>query len=266
LELEGNDLNSPTNPGGCSEDNLSFFDDIHLEYVESSQNFGGNYHNYVYKTLKSMIDLRKFNYESILEEKCLLLPEKHNFNKKTLILDLDETLVHADFDNNYKNHDHVISFNYAGNEIYVPIFIRPGLFQFLSSLSKIFEIFVFTASKKEYADSVLNFLDPESKFIKHRFYREHCICIKNKFYIKDLRIFLNRKIENIILVDNSLYSFTNQLLNGVLINSFYNDREDRELLNLQSYLQTYLFNVNDVREINEKIFNFKTIMEELCSS
>jgi CTD small phosphatase-like protein 2 len=133
--------------------------------------------------------------------------------------------------------------------------------EFLEKASKQFEIFVFTASLKVYADAVLNFLDPDGRIFKKRFYRENCIRIGNKAYVKDLRIFANRKLENVILVDNSMYSFTNQLSNGVLINSFYNDKEDRELFNLLNYLENFLKDAGDVRLINDNIFSFKAILE-----
>lgn len=209
-----------------------------------------------------MLPLKKLNYSEILDQKKLTLPELSQKEKKTLILDLDETLIHADFDNTYSNHDCVVYFKYFDDEVSVPIFIRPGLNQFLEKISENFEILIFTASIKEYADAVLNQLDPENKYFKQRFYRHNCICVKNKVFIKDLRIFENRKQENLIMVDNSLYSFTNQMSNGVLINSFYNDKNDSELLNLLNYLQNYLQNISDVRSINEKIFNFNSIIDE----
>lgn len=239
------------------------FDNVDMDYIEASQNVQGNYHNYVYKCLKSIAPLKRLSFSDAIEEKMLYLPET---KQKTLILDLDETLIHADFDNRLVGHDHLITFKYEDYEVSVPIFIRPGLFEFLEAVSETYEVFVFTASKKEYADAVLNFLDPENRFFKQRFYRENCISIKNRVYIKDLRIFLNRKQENIIMVDNSLYSTTNQISNGVLINSFYNDKEDKELLNLLNYLQNFLLNVPDVRSMNEKIFNFSSILDEFAQN
>jgi CTD small phosphatase-like protein 2 len=230
--------------------------------VESSQNFQGNYHNYVYKTLKSILPLKKLNYSSLINEKKINLPQLTSSEKKTLILDLDETLIHADFDNNYPEHDSTVSFKYNDEDVTVNLLIRPGVEEFLKNISENFEIFIFTASIKEYADAVLNHLDPENKYFKFRFYRQNCISVKNKIFIKDLRIFGNRKQENLIMVDNSLYSFTNQISNGVLINSFYNDKEDKELFNLMAYLKNYLQNIGDVRSINEKIFNFNSIIDE----
>jgi CTD small phosphatase-like protein 2 len=183
-------------------------------------------------------------------------------NKKTLILDLDETLIHADFDVNWSEHDHTVYFHYEGHQVSVPIIIRPGVFQFLEKIAEIFEIYIFTASKKEYADAILNFLDPENKIFAKRFYREHCINFKNRIFIKDMRIFADRKPENLIILDNSLYSFSNQLSNGILINSFYSDKDDRELFNVFNYLEQYLQNADDVRVINEQIFNFNLILKE----
>lgn len=241
---------------------------IPFEYVESSLNFQGNYHNYVYKTLKSILHLKQYDYNEQLESKRVYLPELEtgSVNKKTLILDMDETLIHADFDYNYENPDRIATFHHEELDVSVPIYMRPGLFKFLETVSENFEILVFTASMKEYADSVLNMLDPENKFFKQRFYRHNCICVKNRVYIKDLRIFANRKPENIIMVDNSMYSFTNQISNGVLINSFYNDKEDKELFNLLNYLLNYLQNISDVRSVNDKVFHFNSIIDDLIKS
>jgi Dullard-like phosphatase family protein len=239
---------------------------IDFEYVESSQNFQGNYHNYVYKALKSIAEIRKLDFSGIISEKSVALMDQHErVKKKTLVLDLDETLIHADFDGNFPNPDNVVTFKYDDYDVSVPIFIRPGLTEFLTTVNEHFELAVFTASRREYADAVLNFLDPENKFFKQRFYRENCICVKGRVFVKDLRMFSNRKEENIVMVDNSMYSFGNQLSNGVLINSFYNDRTDRELINLLNYLQNYLLTVPDVRSVNEQVFNFSSTLEEISN-
>jgi len=228
--------------------------------VESSFNIQGNYQNYVTQVIRSLSPLIKIDFTSLIQERLVLLPEYNK--KKTLLLDLDETLIHADFDERFDSHHQKIFFMYQEEEISVDIFIRPGVHEFLKRCSEIFEIFIFTASKKEYADAVINFLDPEKKIIKHRLYRDSCISINNKTYLKDLRIFVNRKQENLILVDNNFYSFSNQPKNGILINSFYNDEKDQELINLLNYLENYLLTSKDIRQVNEQIFNFSGLMEQ----
>jgi Dullard-like phosphatase family protein len=261
-------LHNPKQKENFAQFGSKYFENLStdIEYVESSQNSQGNYHNYVSKTLKSIIPIRKLNFLDILDEKKIIFSDYENNSKKILILDLDETLIHADFELTFSEHDHVVTFEYEGYEMDVPIILRPGLFQFLQNVSEIFDVFVFTASKREYADAVLNYLDPHRQIFKKRFYRENCINIKNKIYIKDLRMFVNCKQENIVIVDNSLYSFANQLSNGVLINSFYNDKSDRELFSVFNYLQHYVSNSNDLRSMNEKIFNFNFILEEYANN
>jgi Dullard-like phosphatase family protein len=228
--------------------------------VESSFNFQGNYQNYITKVIRSLPPLFKIDYDELVQQRLVLLPEYNK--KKTLILDLDETLIHADFEEQYVNHDYRVNFDYKDEKVSVDIFVRPGVTEFLERMSHIYEIFLFTASKKEYADACLKVIDPNGTIFKHRLYRDSCIPINNKTYIKDLRIFVNRKQENLILVDNSFYSFSNQPKNGVLINSFYNNEDDKELLNLLNYLENYLHPSTDIRVVNEQIFNFSGLIDQ----
>ena len=92
-------------------------------------------------------------------------PEKINKNKKTLILDLDETLVHSSFypfnseEENNINPD--IFFTILFNNKYYDVFVllRPYFHEFLNKMNKIFNIYIFTASIKEYAEPLLIKLD-----------------------------------------------------------------------------------------------------------
>ena len=84
-----------------------------------------------------------------------------------------------------------------------------------------------------------------------------------ELYIKDLRIFICLKnMEDIIILDNSLFSFANQLNNGKLITSFFDDKEDSFLYNLIEYLE-YIKNEKDIREINKESFRFEQIKEDI---
>ena len=71
-------------------------------------------------------------------------------------------------------------------------------------------------------------IDPERRY--PRLYRQHCIKTNEGVYIKDLRVVRNRKLKDIILVDNAVYSFGFQLTNGVPILPFYENKSDRELV------------------------------------
>jgi CTD small phosphatase-like protein 2 len=78
-------------------------------------------------------------------------------------------------------------------------------------------------------------------------YRQHCFLTPENYYVKDLRIIGNRPMKDIVLVDNSVYSFAYQLSNGVPIVPFYRQPpQDEEMLHLIYYL-TCLAQVDDVR-------------------
>jgi len=77
----------------------------------------------------------------------------------------------------------------------------------LQYLSTMFEIVVFTAGEKEYADTILDFMDGDRLIIKHRLYRQHCVSPARGIYVKDLRVIADRDLKDVILVDNSIVSF-----------------------------------------------------------
>lgn len=77
-----------------------------------------------------------------------------------------------------------------------------------------------------------------------------------------MRIFKNRNLDDIVILDNSIFSFANQLGNGILINSFYNQKDDNELSYILDYLENYIISCEDVRIVNESIFNFERICSE----
>ena len=115
--------------------------------------------------------------------------------------------------------------------------MRPYCIDVLEKLSTFYEILVFTAGEQEYADHILDYIDPDHKIFTRRLYRQDCIKVEN-FYVKDLDIILDRSKENMIIVDNSIVSFAFDLNNGVPINSFLGtEKEDKELLFLYSFLE-----------------------------
>lgn len=107
----------------------------------------------------------------------------------------------------------------------------------LKELNQYFEIIVFTASHSCYANKVLDYLDPHKQYIHHRLFRDNCIQTQEGVFIKDLRIFNNRNLEDLVLVDNAAYSFGYQLENGVPIIPFYSNKNDQELKHLIGYLK-----------------------------
>ena len=261
--------------------------------VEAKDNHPENYSQYLAKTLTHLSQIKDINFEYALEDgKIKEGVPNLSFDKKILLLDLDETLIHADFDEEFSKdeYDKIIKFK-AKNEVEdekrekniedsdstscclseaedddihtVGIFVRNGVKDFLEEVNKYFEVGIFTASVKEYADAVISFLDPENKLIKFRLYRNNCINFNDWFTVKDLRIFNNVDLKKIVLLDNSMYSFASQINNGILINTFINDKSDNELYNALEYLIKYIYPAEDIRDVNERFFSFQQIMNDI---
>ena len=274
---------------------------IEFNPLGSRENYPGNYDNYIQTSLTHISQLRKIRFDYALSNKKNYegVPDYTNKikpDKKILLIDLDETLIHSDFNLEYLNdkkvkYDTIIKFkdtesdfeeNYEDyydmrrkklkhelfneeKEYKVGVFIRKGAKEFLTEVSKYFVVGIFTASVKAYADAVIDYLDPNKNLIQFRLYRNNCINVNDKIFVKDLRIIKGIDIKDIILLDNSIYSFSAQINNGILVNSFFNDKNDIELYNVLGYLLNFLVKAEDVRVVNEQFFNFDKIINELSA-
>lgn len=181
--------------------------------------------------------------------------------EKTLILDMDETMIATKFiGKNTANFTSDFSIEFSGQEIKVSL--RPYLHEMLDKLSQIYEIIAFTAGVQEYADQILDKIEEKKKYFKKRMYRDTCIKC-DQFYIKDLDVIMDRKKENIIIVDNSIVSFAFDLANGVPINSYMgNDPNDKDLLYLYSFLEQAFYD-SDVRKSLDESFKLRYILTSI---
>ncbi|XP_024989752.1 CTD small phosphatase-like protein 2 isoform X2 [Cynara cardunculus var. scolymus] len=184
----------------------------------------------------------------------VLLPKQtRSCPPTTLVLDLDETLVHSTLEPcDDADFTFSVNFNLEDHKVYVRC--RPYLKEFMERVASLFEIIIFTASQSIYAEQLLNVLDPKRKVFRHRVYRESCVFLEGN-YLKDLSV-LGRDLSRVVMIDNSPQAFGFQIDNGIPIESWFDDRSDQELLSLLPFLES-LVGVEDVRPFIAKKFNLR---------
>jgi Dullard-like phosphatase family protein len=201
----------------------------------------------------------------IIEKKILPADTwSHSGDKKLVVFDLDETLVHCITDNIEKADKIITVMLNTGEEIKAGVNIRPHAVECLKELREYFDLMVFTASDENYANKVIDLLDPDNTIFTKRLFRSSCIRTDVNLFVKDLRI-LNRDLRSVIIVDNSIFSFASQLDNGIPIIPFYDDKEDRILPKIKDYLLS-LKDLDDFRVINEKTFSLTQLYKLNISS
>ena len=89
---------------------------------------------------------------------------KYPIKKKTLILDLDETLVHSSMRPFQRCADITLPINYNGKNIFIYVLRRPFLDKFLEEMSLLYEIIIFTASLADYSEPLLDIIHFHSFF------------------------------------------------------------------------------------------------------
>ncbi|KAK3749187.1 hypothetical protein QZH41_010378 [Actinostola sp. cb2023] len=154
--------------------------------------------------------------------------------KKTLVLDLDETLVHAHHDG-------------------VPVLLLLVMVDILR-VSQWYNLVVFTASTEQYGSAVTDHLDNNRGILNRRYFRQHCslqpfhqgyslyVC-----YVKELSKVCD-DLSSVFILDNSPEAYSYNLDNAIAIKSWFADPSDTALLNLLPMLDALRF-VSDVRSI-----------------
>lgn len=173
-----------------------------------------------------------------------LIPTKPS--KKTLILDLDETLIHSLSKGGKMSSGHMVEVKLGTHAILYYVHKRPFCDQFLQRVCDWYNVVIFTASVQEYADPVIDWLEQDRKYFKARYYRQHCT-FRYGAYMKDLSV-AEPDLSKAIIVDNSPLSYRLNEENAVPIEGWISDPSDRDLLYLIPVLQG-LHLVHDVRSL-----------------
>lgn len=173
-----------------------------------------------------------------------------SYRKKLLILDLDETLIHAS--------DHQLDYPYDFFFENFFLYKRPFLEEFLSFCRRHFHVAVWTSSSPEYASRVVENIFVKDYPLKFVWTREQCTLIANPYensqpFIKNLKKVKRRGflLEEILMVDDTPSKLSKNYGNLIRVNAFTGDRYDRELQLLIKYLKQ-LRSVENVRTLEKR--------------
>ncbi|KAM3444167.1 hypothetical protein MY4824_000056 [Beauveria thailandica] len=181
--------------------------------------------------------------------------------QKTLILDLDETLIHSMSKGGRLNSGHMVEVRLntaslglgaggnagmAQHPILYWVNKRPYCDEFLRRVCKWYNLVVFTASVQEYADPVIDWLESERKYFSARYYRQHCT-YRQGAYIKDLSS-VEPDLSKVMILDNSPLSYLFHEDNAIPIQGWINDPTDNDLMHLVPMLEGLQY-VHDVRAL-----------------
>jgi Dullard-like phosphatase family protein len=172
-------------------------------------------------------------------------PSPERGNQKTLVLNLEETLVHV---STFPPHPDV-QFIEVGSPPFT-VLLRPGLEDFLKCVLFNFDVFVFTNGEKDYVDTILDEILPEVD-ISHRLYRNSCQ-LKRGNVFKDLDI-LKRNLKKVILFDDKVATAKIYPNNSVQILSWQGTPEDNNLLNWLVPILERCLTTDNVRDIISNI-------------
>ncbi|KAF2467049.1 uncharacterized protein BDR25DRAFT_235686 [Lindgomyces ingoldianus] len=179
-------------------------------------------------------------------------------HQKTLIIDLDETLIHSMAKGGRYTTGHMVEVKLQqpvglggtmiGPQVPILYYVhkRPHCDEFLKKVCKWYNLIVFTASVQEYADPVIDWLEVERKYFTGRYYRQHCT-FRNGAYIKDLAQ-VEPDLSKVMIIDNSPMSYIFHEDNAIPIEGWINDPTDNDLLHLIPLLEGLQY-VTDVRAL-----------------
>ncbi|KAL4785336.1 hypothetical protein BJX76DRAFT_347110 [Aspergillus varians] len=154
-------------------------------------------------------------------------------DRKCLVLDLDETLVHSSF-KVLERADFTIPVEIEGQYHNIYVIKRPGVDQFMKRVGELYEVVVFTASVSKYGDPLLDQLDIHG-VVHHRLFRDSCYNHQGN-YVKDLSQ-VGRDLRDTIIIDNSPTSYIFHPQHAIPISSWFSDAHDNELLDLIPVLE-----------------------------
>ena len=163
-----------------------------------------------------------------------------------LVLDIDETLVHSEpivtggrqTAAANKLFDNTLRFpNPNGSCDIYGVTYRPFMHDFIHRMSQLYDLAVYTASSRDYADAIMDTIDPNRCIFCARLCRENCLPVAG-MNIKNMSNFDGK---DVFIVDNLIYSYAFHMDQGIPICAFVDDPIDVELQDLAEILENLPF-------------------------
>ena len=220
--------------------------------MEYSKNMSVGICNYfdVIRTLPQLTD------KDVADKKVFLPIKRLTSTGKTIFINLDGTLITAlgrkPISPVWKE---VSYFSLITNDWELKyVKMRPGVKTLLKELYPLYEIVVFTSAEKSYAREIIEkVIDPGQKLIGHLLTKEHCVKV-GRYYIKDLRVIANREMQNMMILDHSIVSFSAQVNNGVRVSPFKGNNSDAALFPIINFLKQLALAPDVRKEIRRTFF------------
>lgn len=183
--------------------------------------------------------------------------------KKILVLDLDETLIHSHHDGLVRltvkpgtPPDFILRVEIERHPVRFYVYKRPHVDYFLNVVSQWYDLVVFTASMEIYGAAVADKLDNNRGILSRRYYRQHCT-LDIGSYTKDLSAICG-DLSKIFILDNSPGAYKGYPENAIPIKSWFSDPSDTALLNLLPFLDSLRF-CSDVRSVlSRNLHNYRS--------
>ena len=233
-------------------------DDINIYDYYKNNNVINNKERYInaINNNDNQLKYRDFSLSINKNHNQFFLPPIKNGYKYTLVLDLDETLIYC----RKENKNNIKIYNNLNDNLLInkkTLIFRPGLFEFLHKMKRIYELVLFSFGTCDYVNSIVNKIENKEKFFEYILYRHHATYNDN-IYIKNLSL-LGRDLKSIIIVDDLPQVFKLHKNNGICIKPFYGDTiGDRNTLKiLGEVLQKIRFDAEESGDIRESLKKHK---------
>jgi RNA polymerase II subunit A small phosphatase-like protein len=176
-----------------------------------------------------------------------------------LILDLDETLLHASEGLLGRFPDFQMG--------YYSVYLRPHLEMFLPQVSEWYQLAVWTSASPDYAGPLVESIFPPNQ-LRFVWTRERCTRVYNsdrqeRYWVKDLKKVRRQgyELERTLVLDDSPEKLERHYGNWVPIKPYYGEPDDNELPQLLPFLY-FLSRQEKVRSLEKRNWHRFKALEE----